>query len=547
MILLSASKVCLWVQRDGSIWSFLTWTRSHLALHWHPETSREVVEETLLILQESQYYSLLELVDAVPRWMFSVPDLLQEVWFVHLRLENFYILFRKYYFLCIESFWADFWCVHRLQLFYVCDQYVILPNFPRVQSVSEEQSRWDFLSKLMDSWLVFRRDRVILNQWTKRNDRSFKWLPKTSLIRGFAIRWEICNISQIGVAFHGICPPIFIQTWLQQYGRSAFFYSAHCSFSNPICFRSVWCWRAMIPGKIFTGFAEFQGIVSVNELLVSFLAPRTFASSFVFPAKFLFCTETTGSIGWPRPAPRLHIDDCFEIHNFHWEFCDLLLSSHQNFLHEVRLRHCVFCTGPMWYWSFYRSRNFGLWGNEYKHCAYPHVSWIWALKMVHEKNWRVSLCVQELYHPQDSLWILATTPGFQNLRDLNRQTTRFTVLSRSHTKHTGFDYRKWFFFGPPFLSSLRHDTLLCVPKKMTASNIEKFMMLNKRRRWSHSSRLKLPLINMSASWFLVSANLIWILGVQIDPVKQRRTRLCGSGHDVCLWWSSWSPLRCLRK
>ena len=28
-----------------------------------------VVEETLLILQESQYYSLLELVDAVPRWM----------------------------------------------------------------------------------------------------------------------------------------------------------------------------------------------------------------------------------------------------------------------------------------------------------------------------------------------------------------------------------------------------------------------------------------------------------------------------------------------
>ena len=46
-------------------------------LHRHPEVSREVVEEILLILQESQYYSLLELVDAVPRWMFSVPDLLQ--------------------------------------------------------------------------------------------------------------------------------------------------------------------------------------------------------------------------------------------------------------------------------------------------------------------------------------------------------------------------------------------------------------------------------------------------------------------------------------
>ena len=31
---------------------------------------------------------LLELVGAVSRWVFSVPDLLREVWFVHLRLEN---------------------------------------------------------------------------------------------------------------------------------------------------------------------------------------------------------------------------------------------------------------------------------------------------------------------------------------------------------------------------------------------------------------------------------------------------------------------------
>ena len=37
--------------------------------------SLEVVKvETLLILQESQYYSLLELGDPVPRWMFSGPD-----------------------------------------------------------------------------------------------------------------------------------------------------------------------------------------------------------------------------------------------------------------------------------------------------------------------------------------------------------------------------------------------------------------------------------------------------------------------------------------
>ena len=34
--------------------------------------------------------------------------------------------------------------------------------------------------------------------------------------------------------------------------------------------------------------------------------------------------------------------------------------------------------------------------------------------MVHEKNSRVSLCVQELCHPQDSLWILAAIPVCRN-------------------------------------------------------------------------------------------------------------------------------------
>ena len=45
-------------------------------------------------------------VDAVSRWMFSGPDLLQKVWFVHLRLEktNFPFSLEKYYFLWTESF-----------------------------------------------------------------------------------------------------------------------------------------------------------------------------------------------------------------------------------------------------------------------------------------------------------------------------------------------------------------------------------------------------------------------------------------------------------
>ena len=72
-------------------------------------------------------------------------------------------------------------------------------------------------------------------------------------------------------------------------------------------------------------------------------------------------------------------------------------------------------------------------GNEFQHCDYlnPHVSWIWALKKLHEKTWRESLRVLEFHHPPNFRWILAATPGFQNLRDLSRQTTCVSVLSWS--------------------------------------------------------------------------------------------------------------------
>ena len=40
-------------------------------------------------------------------------------------------------------------------------------------------------------------------------------------------------------------------------------------------------------------------------------------------------------------------------------------------------------------------------------------------------------------------------------------------------------------------------------------------MLNKRRRWFHSSRVKFPSVSMSASCFLVSTFLIWIFGSRL--------------------------------
>ena len=60
------------------------------------------------------------------------------------------------------------------------------------------------------------------------------------------------------------------------------------------------------------------------------------------------------------------------------------------------------------------------------------------------------------------------------------------------------------------------DTALCTRcflfdrTQWLQENIEKFMKFNQRRRWFNSSRVKLPSLNTSASWFLVSTYLIRI-------------------------------------
>ena len=61
----------------------------------------------------------------------------------------------------------------------------------------------------------------------------------------------------------------------------------------------------------------------------------------------------------------------------------------------------------------------------------------------------------------------------------------------------------------------------------------KWLMLNKHKRWCHSSRVKFPLVSVSASWFLVSMYLIWILGSKwIRSNNQSRATLWVL--DTCL-------------
>ena len=101
----------------------------------------------------------------------------------------------------------------------------------------------NILARLLDQTdgflTVFRRNRVIFYHRSKRNYRAFKWFSESPLIRCHPIGQEIKNVSQIAVTFHGIRPPMFVKTWLEQYRRCPFHYSTHCSLSNPICFWPV--------------------------------------------------------------------------------------------------------------------------------------------------------------------------------------------------------------------------------------------------------------------------------------------------------------------
>ena len=103
----------------------------------------EVVEETLLILQENQCDLLLELVDAVSRWTFSSLDLLQGSLIRPSATGkiNSTIFFGKYHLFRIESFLSRFPMRPSSPTPQGLQPVRHPSKFTRVQCVSEEQSR----------------------------------------------------------------------------------------------------------------------------------------------------------------------------------------------------------------------------------------------------------------------------------------------------------------------------------------------------------------------------------------------------------------------
>ena len=222
-------------------------------------------------------------------------------------------------------------------------------------------------------------------------------------MRCVAIRQLIFYVSQIGMPFHGICPPSFIQTWLHQYLRAA--------LRNPICFRSAWCRRTMIPGKIFTRFANFMGL----SVRVTSWFPRRLQELLQALLRYLRSFGLARIRLDPLGGQVLH-HDCISM------IVSRFTTFTENFVICCYQVTKFFCTryGSTNASSARSPCNFGLVtdlaisvfeGSEYKHCACPNPQFSKVLKMVHEKNWRVSLCSQELCHPRDFLWILAAIPG----------------------------------------------------------------------------------------------------------------------------------------
>ena len=142
----------------------------------------------------------------------------------------------------------------------------------------------------------------------------------------------------------------------------------------------MWCRRATIPVEIFTGFAEFPGIVSVNDFRFPIWLQERLQAPLCFLKVFCFARIRLDPLG----GQVLH-HDCMLV--IVWRFTTFT-------------ENLVICCYQVT--KLFSTR----YGSAFQHCAYPnpHVSCMCALQILHEKNWRVSLLVQEFHHPPNFLY-----------------------------------------------------------------------------------------------------------------------------------------------
>ena len=199
----------------------------------------------------------------------------------------------------------------------------------------------------MNSSLDFRRNMATLNKWIKRNERSFKIILQ--------------HVSRLEFLF-----PSDKRSWTLRRWEKHFIEFAHQFSSRP-----DWNNTAKIP--CFTLCTALSAIPFVSDLrgvdVQRFQSSQTWSNfeelslsvtfDFLSDSKNFWkllcnsCEVFVFARIWLDPlGDQILHHDCISMigsrfTSFTKNFCDLLLSSLQKFQHEVQLRHCVICTGPL--------------------------------------------------------------------------------------------------------------------------------------------------------------------------------------------------------
>ena len=203
MILQSARTVCLGVSHDDG--NEISWDRPKITFDftiipwWVVE-----LKKTLPILLEEYLVLILCLGCPGLRWMFSDPDLLQNFWRIHLRLGT-----RRFHLslaLTLPVHWAFGRGVQTRPSF-------AIPQCLRPICL---QPRKIFGKTFLPNWCSrdrsFAHNRVMFDHCSKRYNWSAVVFSEPPFIGCLPVGQKILNISQIAATFHGIRPPVFIQT-----------------------------------------------------------------------------------------------------------------------------------------------------------------------------------------------------------------------------------------------------------------------------------------------------------------------------------------------
>ena len=158
----------------------------------------------------------------------------------------------------------------------------------------------------------------------------------------------------------------------------------------------------MIPGKICTSFSKFRGIVSLNDFRLPTRLQELLQASLCFLKSYCFARIRLD----PSGGQVLH-HDCISM------IVSRFTTFTENFVICCNQITKIFCTryDSANASSAWCPRNFGpltdlaisVFREVSTNTVFTQIHTSLGSKIIHEKNWRVSLCVRELCHPQDSL------------------------------------------------------------------------------------------------------------------------------------------------